>query len=51
MLGGLLVMSSITNALNMSDIAAEYKNVATGVIIFVAILIDAIRARRLKREE
>jgi simple sugar transport system permease protein len=51
MLGGLLVMSTITNALNMADIPPEYFNVATGAVILVAIVIDAARAMRLRTED
>jgi len=45
MLGGLLLMASITNALNLSNVPSTLVNVVTGVIIFIAVFVDAMRMR------
>jgi simple sugar transport system permease protein/ribose transport system permease protein len=50
MLGGLLLMATLTNALNISNIEAEYVSVAAAAIILVAVFVDSIRARRLAVE-
>lgn len=46
MLGGLLVMSSISNAMNMARIPANYIRVVLGAVILVAVFVDALRTRR-----
>lgn len=46
MLGGLLLLSFITNALNLSNVAAEQVSLITGVVILIAVFIDALRDRQ-----
>ncbi len=50
MVGGLLLMGMITNALSFAGVSSELVNVVTGVIILIAIGIDAFRRRRELRE-
>ncbi len=50
MLGGLLLIGMITNALNIAAIPAEYVKVVIGLIILIALGIDAFRRRRELRE-
>lgn len=42
---GTLLIGIINNALNLFGVAAEYQDVARGVVIFLAVLFDAIRNR------
>lgn len=42
---GVLLMGVINNALNLMGVDANWQNVAKGVIILLAIIIDAIRVR------
>jgi ribose/xylose/arabinose/galactoside ABC-type transport system permease subunit len=46
MLGGLLLMSVIGNAMNLAQLPANYIRVASGSVILVAVFIDAMRTRR-----
>jgi ribose/xylose/arabinose/galactoside ABC-type transport system permease subunit len=46
MLGGLLLMGTITNALNIAAIDSTLINVVTGGIILLAVFVDGQRARR-----
>lgn len=46
MFGGVLVMGVIANALNLAQIPSEYVRVVTGIVILVAVFVDAVRARR-----
>ena len=46
MLGGLLLMASITDALILAQIPAEQINVVSGTVILIAVFIDALRASR-----
>ena len=50
MLGGLLLMVSITNAINISNIESEWVSIVTGAIIIVAVFADSLRARRRMAE-
>ena len=50
MLGGLLLMVSITNAINISNIESEWVSIVTGAIIIVAVFGDSLRARRRMAE-
>jgi simple sugar transport system permease protein len=45
MLGGLLLMGTITNALNLADIDSTLINVVTGGIILLAVFVDGLRVR------
>lgn len=42
---GTLLIGIINNALNLFGVAAEYQDVARGIVIFLAVLFDAIRNR------
>jgi ribose/xylose/arabinose/galactoside ABC-type transport system permease subunit len=44
-LGGLLLMSVIQNALNLAQIPANYIKVASGAVILLAVFADALRVR------
>lgn len=46
MFGGLLLMGTITNAMNLADMPGYYVNTVSGLIILVAVLLDALRSRR-----
>jgi len=50
MIGGLLLMGMIQNAMNMANVPFEYVRIVTGVVIVIAIGIDALRRRSLTRE-
>jgi ribose/xylose/arabinose/galactoside ABC-type transport system permease subunit len=50
MLGGLLLMGTITNALNIAAIDSTLINVVTGGIILLAVFVDGLRARRTTAE-
>jgi ribose/xylose/arabinose/galactoside ABC-type transport system permease subunit len=45
MVGGLLLIGIITNFLNIAEIPSEYVKVASGLIILLALSVDAIRRR------
>jgi len=49
MLGGLLMMGAITNALNLAAIDSNLVNTVAGTVILVAVFIDAFRVRRAGR--
>jgi ribose/xylose/arabinose/galactoside ABC-type transport system permease subunit len=49
MLGGLLLMGSITNAMNLSSVPPQYISAITGAVILFAVFTDAIRRGRLAR--
>lgn len=42
---GTLLIGIINNSLNLFGVAAEYQDVARGIVIFLAVLFDAIRNR------
>ena len=44
-LGGLLLMSVIQNAMNLAEIKANYVKVVSGGVILLAVLADALRSR------
>lgn len=44
-LGGLLLMSVIQNAMNLAEIKANYVKVVSGAVILLAVLADALRSR------
>ncbi|MBI2842392.1 MAG: ABC transporter permease [Armatimonadetes bacterium] len=46
MLGGLLLVSTIGNAMNLAQIPANYVRVVSGAVILLAVFIDALRSRR-----
>lgn len=46
MLGGLLVMASISNAMNLAQIPANFVRVVSGSVILLAVFVDALRARQ-----
>jgi ribose/xylose/arabinose/galactoside ABC-type transport system permease subunit len=46
LLGGLLLMGTITNALNIAQIPSTLTNVVYGAVILVAVFVDALRVRR-----
>lgn len=46
MLGGLLMMGTITNALNLAAIPSNLVNSVAGAVILMAVFIDAVRTRR-----
>lgn len=48
MLGGLLLMGTITNALNLADISSNLVNVVTGTVILIAVFVDALRGQRTR---
>ena len=45
-LGGLLLITVIHNAMNLAQIEANYVKVVSGGVIALAVLVDALRARR-----
>lgn len=47
MLGGLLVISVINNAMNLANIAGNLISIVAGSAILLAVFVDAIRSRRL----
>lgn len=47
MLGGLLIISVINNAMNLASIPANMIRIVSGAAILLAVLVDAIRSRRL----
>ena len=47
--GGLLLMGTITNALNISDVQGKWIPVANGLVILFAIFIDGLRNMRAAR--
>jgi len=47
MLGGLLVISAINNAMNLANIPANLISVVAGSAILLAVFVDALRARHL----
>ena len=42
---GVLIMITIKNALVMYSVPPEWKNVVTGVVIIIAVLIDILRKK------
>lgn len=48
-LGGILLITVVQVGLQLSNISAYYISMAGGLMIFVAVLIDVIRVRTLKR--
>jgi ribose transport system permease protein len=42
---GVMIMITISNAMVMYSVPPEWKNVVTGVVIIIAVLIDIIRKR------
>jgi ribose/xylose/arabinose/galactoside ABC-type transport system permease subunit len=49
-LGGLLLIGVITNALNIANISGSYTQVAYGLIILSAVFVDGLRSRRIRAE-
>jgi simple sugar transport system permease protein len=49
MLGGLLLVGAVTNALNLAVIPSEFVNVVAGAVILFAVFVDASRTRRQAR--
>ena len=47
---GILLMGVISNALNLLGVDAYWQDVAKGVVIFLAVMIDAFRSRFTKAE-
>lgn len=47
---GILLMGVIANALNLLGVDAYWQNVAKGVVIFIAVMIDAFRSRYTRAE-
>ena len=47
---GVLLMGVINNALNLWGIPANWQDVARGTIIFIAVMLDALRTRYLRTE-
>ncbi len=47
---GVLLMGVIANALNLLGVTAEWQDVAKGIIIFIAVMIDATRSRYSKAD-
>lgn len=47
---GILLMGVIANALNLLGVDAYWQDVAKGVVIFLAVMIDAFRSRYTKAE-
>jgi simple sugar transport system permease protein/ribose transport system permease protein len=45
MLGGLVLMASITNALNLANFPSTAVDIVTGGVILIAVLFDAVRTR------
>jgi ribose transport system permease protein len=45
---GVLIMTTISNALVMYSVPAEWKNVVTGAVIIIAVLVDLLRKRSRK---
>ena len=43
-------MGVISNALNLLGVDAYWQNVAKGVVIFIAVMIDAFRSRYAQAE-
>lgn len=48
-LAGVLLIGVINNALNLLSVSAFYQDVVRGLIIFVAVLLDAVRTRYATR--
>ena len=44
-LAGVLLMGVINNALNLLGVDANWQSVARGIIILIAVIIDAVRVR------
>jgi len=42
---GVLIIGVINNALNLLEVSVFYQDVARGAIIFLAVLLDALRKR------
>jgi ribose/xylose/arabinose/galactoside ABC-type transport system permease subunit len=51
MLGGLLVIAVLGNAMNLAAVPGNMISVVSGAIILLAVLIDAIRGARFRRDE
>jgi simple sugar transport system permease protein len=49
MLGGLLLVGAVANALNLAVIPSEFLNVVAGAVILLAVFVDATRTRRQTR--
>jgi len=47
---GVLLMGVIANALNLLGVDAYWQSVAKGIVIFVAVMIDAFRSRLMQAE-
>ena len=44
-LGGLLLMSGATNAINLPQIPAEFINVVSGAVVLFAVFVDSLHLR------
>ena len=47
---GTLLIGVINNALNLFGVSAEWRDVAKGVVIFLAVLFDAVKNRMRSAE-